>query len=140
MTDHPQLVQPVIDAVDVRAVADFYRQLLGYTYRPGDEPPNGDDAEADDAQWLVLRDTNGTNRLAFQHAERVEPTTWPSPDVPMQMHLDFTVSSRDDLERQREHVEALGARLLVDDSQDSDEPLYVFADPAGHPFCIFVTR
>jgi len=21
---------------------------------------------------------------------------------------------------------------------DADEPLYVFADPAGHPFCMFV--
>jgi hypothetical protein len=77
-------------------------------------------------------------QVAFQYAARVEPTTWPSPDVPMQMHLDCTVSSRDDLEQQRERAQSLGARLLVDDSGDSDEPLYVFADPAGHPFCIFV--
>ena len=136
---HPQLLQTVIDAVDVRAAAEFYRQLLGYVYRPGDEPPVGDEADADDAQWLVLRDPDGTNRLAFQYAERVEPTTWPSPDVPMQMHLDCTVSSRDELERHRERAESLGARLLVDDSHDSEEPLYVFADPAGHPFCIFVS-
>ena len=33
---------------------------------------------------------------------------------------------------------ALGARLLRDDSQDEIEPIYVYADPAGHPFCIFV--
>ncbi|MGW0888897.1 VOC family protein, partial [Micrococcus luteus] len=25
-----------------------------------------------------------------------------------------------------------------DRSDDEDEPLYVFADPAGHPFCVFV--
>ena len=30
------------------------------------------------------------------------------------------------------------AELLLDRADDPDEPLYVFADPAGHPFCIFV--
>ncbi|WP_028645133.1 VOC family protein [Nocardioides sp. URHA0020] len=137
-TGHPQLLQTVIDAVDVRAVAEFYRQLLGYAYRPGDEPGAGDDPDADDPRWLVLRDANGTNRLAFQFAERVEPTTWPAPDVPMQMHLDCTVAGREELEQQRAFAESLGARLLVDDSHDADEPLYVMADPAGHPFCLFV--
>ena len=33
---------------------------------------------------------------------------------------------------------ALGATLLLDRTDDQDEPLYVFADPAGHPLCIFV--
>jgi hypothetical protein len=28
--------------------------------------------------------------------------------------------------------------LLLDRTDDQNEPLYVFADPAGHPFCIFV--
>ena len=31
---------------------------------------------------------------------------------------------------------ALGARLLEDRSDDPEEPLRVYADPAGHPFCI----
>ena len=34
------------------------------------------------------------------------------------------------------HVLGLGGRLVLDRSDD--EPLYVFADPAGHPFCVFV--
>ena len=34
---------------------------------------------------------------------------------------------------------ALGAELLLDRSADPEEPLYVYADPAGHPFCIFVS-
>jgi hypothetical protein len=39
-----------------------------------------------------------------------------------------------------EHTRALdlGARLLRDRSDDPEEPLRVYADPAGHPFCIFV--
>jgi len=54
------------------------------------------------------------------------------------MHLDFTVSSLDELRRHRERAESLGAELLLDRTDDRDEPLYVLADPAGHPFCIFV--
>jgi catechol 2,3-dioxygenase-like lactoylglutathione lyase family enzyme len=56
----------------------------------------------------------------------------------MQLHVNFTVSSFAELTRQRERAEALGARLLLDRTDDADEPLYVFADPSGHPFCIFV--
>jgi hypothetical protein len=56
----------------------------------------------------------------------------------MQLHVDFTVTGRDELERQRQRAEALGAELLLDRSDDPDEPLYVFADLSGHPFCIFV--
>ena len=44
----------------------------------------------------------------------------------------------DDLQAQHERAQALGARALLDRSDDDDEPLYVDADPAGHSFCIFV--
>jgi len=136
MPEHPQLLQTVIDATDVRTAAEFYRRLLGLTYRPGDETPT--DGTPDDADWLVLRDASDVNRLAFQLVERLEQTTWPSPDVPMQMHLDCTVSSLEELQRHRERAESLGARLLSDRTDDPEEPLYVLADPFGHPFCIFV--
>jgi hypothetical protein len=42
------------------------------------------------------------------------------------------------LEKQKQRALDLGATLRFDRSDDPDEPLYVFADPAGHPFCIFV--
>jgi Glyoxalase-like domain len=35
----PELRQVVLDSTDARALAEFYRQLLGLRYRPGDEPP-----------------------------------------------------------------------------------------------------
>ena len=38
----PELQQVVLDSTDARALAEFYRQLLGYKYRPGDEPPPAD--------------------------------------------------------------------------------------------------
>ena len=56
----------------------------------------------------------------------------------MQLHLDLTVGSTEELATQRDRALALGARILHDRSDDQEEPLYVFADPEGHPFCIFV--
>lgn len=136
MVDHPELLQTVIDTTEPRTLAEFYRKLLGYVYRPGDEPTGV--GEADDPDWLALTDTAGTRRLAFQQVDQLETTTWPSNEVPMQMHLDLTVRDSGELERQRQRVEELGAIVLLDRTNDEDEPLYVFADPAGHPFCIFV--
>jgi catechol 2,3-dioxygenase-like lactoylglutathione lyase family enzyme len=136
MADYPRLLHTALDTTDARGLAEFYRELLGLQYRQGDEPPA--DPTADEANWLVLVDATGARKLAFQQVDRLEPTTWPSHDVPMQMHVDFTVSSVDELERHRGRAESLGARLLLDRTDDSTEPLYVLADPAGHPFCLFV--
>ncbi len=136
MAEYPQLLHTVLDTTDVRELAEFYRELLGLRYRPGDEPPA--DGTAEDPDWLVLTDADGVRKLAFQHADSVTRTTWPSPEVPMQLHLDFTVPDVAGLERQRERAEALGAELIFDRTDDPEEPLYTFADLAGHPFCIFV--
>jgi len=136
MTDVPMLLHTVIDTPDVRGLAEFYRQLLGLRYRPGDEPPPR--GEPDDADWLVLTWADESRVLAFQLEPELHRTTWPRPDVPMQLHLDLTVPDADALERQRARAEELGAELLLDRTDDPDEPLYVFADPSGHPFCILV--
>jgi hypothetical protein len=56
----------------------------------------------------------------------------------MQMHLDLSVSHVAELERQRERALGLGARLVLDRTDEEDEPLYVLADPSGHPFCLLV--
>lgn len=136
MAEYPQLLHTVLDTTAPRALAEFYRELLGLRYRPGDEPPA--DEVADDADWLVLVDTSGERKLAFQLVDQLPRTTWPTHEVPMQLHVDFTVTSLAELHRQRERAEALGAEILLDRTDDADEPLYVFADPSGHPFCIFV--
>lgn len=135
MAVRPALFQTVLDAPDVRALAEFYRLLLGLTYRPCDEIP----AEgADDADWLVLTHPDGTRALAFQREPDLVATTWPSPAVPMQLHLDMTVPDAAALDAVRASATGLGARVLADRADDPDEPLLVFADPAGHPFCVFV--
>ena len=136
MTEFPQLLHTVLDTTDVRGLAEFYRQLLGLQYRPGNEPPAG--GAPDTADWLVLSDEHGRAKLAFQLVDRLERTTWPSSDVPMQLHLDLTVPDRESLDHQHSRALGLGAELLFDRTDDPEEPLYVYADPAGHPFCIFV--
>ncbi|MCM3555282.1 VOC family protein [Janibacter melonis] len=132
----PRLCQTVLDTTDARALAEFYPRLLGLVYRPGDEPPA--EGEPDDADWLVLRQPDGGRALAFQEVERLTPTTWPDDEVPMQLHVDCTVPDVAALDVNLRRALDLGGRLVLDRSQDPDEPLYVVADPAGHPFCMFV--
>ncbi|MGC4110975.1 MAG: VOC family protein [Nocardioides sp.] len=133
--EYPHLMHTAIDTTDCRGLAEFYRELLGLQYRPGDEAPHDG---PDDADWLVLVDGDGRRKLAFQLVDRLEPTTWPEHDVPMQMHLDLSVSSADELARQRDRAVGLGARVVLDRTDDEDEALYVLADPSGHPFCLLV--
>ncbi len=133
----PVLRSVVLDTTDARALAEFYRELLGLTYRPGDEPPAEGEPDAQGADWLVLRNAAGT-ALAFQQVARLPEATWPEGPVPQMLHLDLSVPTRDALEQQHRRATALGARLLLDRTDDPEEPLRVYADPSGHPFCLFV--
>jgi catechol 2,3-dioxygenase-like lactoylglutathione lyase family enzyme len=134
----PAWRQVVLDTTDARGLAEFYRRLLGYAYRPGDEPPGPGRDDERGRDWLVIRPPSGFPGLAFQQVAAMPATTWPEPGVPQQLHLDLTVADRAELDRQHERALALGARLRYDRSADPEEALRVYADPAGHLFCIFV--
>jgi len=134
----PLLRQTVLDALDSRGLAEFYRQLLGFVYRAGDAPPPPGTPDDKAEAWLVIHHPSGEPRLAFQKASSLPRPTWPVAGVPQQMHLDITVSTVEELFAQHDRALQLGAQLLEDRSQDAEEPLRVYADPAGHPFCIFV--
>jgi hypothetical protein len=133
---YPTIVSVVLDGTDIRALAEFYRQLFGLEYRPGDEPPAPGEPDPKGEDWLVLQ--GGGLQLAFQQVTEQAETTWPSQQVPQQLHLDSKVPDTDELNVQHERALSLGARLLFDRFDDPEEPLRVYADPAGHPFCIFV--
>jgi hypothetical protein len=144
---HPFVSQTVLDCRSPRLLAEFYRELLGYAYRPGDERPPGGKPDERGEDWLVIRpetdDRDSGRGLAFQGNPEYEPPVWtPEPDRAGQqqimLHLDMTVPDLESLEAQRRRVLFLGGSQLYDRSDDEEEPLYVFADPAGHPFCIFV--
>jgi Glyoxalase-like domain len=134
--EFPEFRQVVLDCTDVRLLAEFYRQLLGLRYRPGDEPPPA--GEPDEKDWLVLRGRFHRPQIAFQQVDELPEATWPDGPRPAQLHLDLTVPTAADLDIQHFRALSLGARLLDDRSGDPEEPLRVYADLAGHPFCIFV--
>ena len=118
----------VLDTPDVPRLAEFYRDLLGWSFPDGYDP--------DDLSWRTLVGPGG-ERLAFQRAESVAPTTWPDPAVPQQLHLDFLVDSVEELEEQHQRALALGAAVRLERMDDPEEPLRVYTDPAGHTFCLF---
>jgi catechol 2,3-dioxygenase-like lactoylglutathione lyase family enzyme len=102
------------DCQDPMALATFYSQLLGLpiTYVSDD--------------WVVVSANDTTSGLAFQRAPDHKPPTWPDPAVPQQLHFDIMVEDPAEAGRQVQH---LGAWLL-------DMEGNVYADPAGHPFCL----
>jgi Glyoxalase-like domain len=110
MSACPVLMHTALDATDGRSLVGFYRQFLGLRYRPGDESPAG--GRDDDSGWLVLLDPAGHRVLAFQEVPALARLTWPAHDIPKQMRHDFRVPSIEELQRQRQRAEELGATLL----------------------------
>ncbi|WP_327089559.1 VOC family protein [Nonomuraea sp. NBC_01738] len=114
----------VLDCPDPRRLADFYRSLLGGTV---DQP---DPRWAVDAGWSTLHLPSGLV-LGFQRATDYRPPMWPDPARPQQFHLDFAVADLDEA-----HKEALTAGATVLDADMDGRGWSVYADPAGHPFCL----
>jgi hypothetical protein len=102
----------VLDCPDPLALATFYSRLLGHPITH----------VSDD--WVVVSTSSRASGLAFQLAPEHRPPTWPDPAVPQQIHFDVMV---EDVAAATPWVLELGATAL-----DAN----VFADPAGHPFCL----
>jgi catechol 2,3-dioxygenase-like lactoylglutathione lyase family enzyme len=107
----------IIDCPDPQRLSAFYRELLGMVQ------------VQDEGDWVVIGDAADRPGIAFQRADVYEAPTWPDPQVHQQMHLDVRVEDLDEGERR---VLELGARRL----EGGGESFRVFADPAGHPFCL----
>jgi predicted enzyme related to lactoylglutathione lyase len=104
-----------IDAPDASALARFYAQLLGMevTYEGAEGA-------------LIAGDGKS---VMFQQIDGYNAPQWPDPAHPQQMHLDVTVG---DLDAGEARALELGASRL----NGGGERFRVFADPAGHPFCL----
>jgi catechol 2,3-dioxygenase-like lactoylglutathione lyase family enzyme len=113
-----RLEKTVLDCPDPRALAAFYAQILGMQ------------VNEDDEDWVVIGRVPGARELAFQRVTTWVPPRWPDPRFPQQLHLDIRV---DDVEAAERVVVELGARRLA---TEREEGFRVFADPAGHPFCL----
>ncbi|GAA1980581.1 VOC family protein [Amycolatopsis minnesotensis] len=116
----PKLGSVVLDCPDPTALARFYAAVL-------DWPANLDVSE--DGGWVDLPNPSGGAVLAFQRVDGYLPPEWPSLERAQQFHLDLEVP---DLDAAQERVLGLGAKLL----DDEPKRFRVYADPAGHPFCL----
>jgi catechol 2,3-dioxygenase-like lactoylglutathione lyase family enzyme len=107
----------IVDCPDPAALAAFYAELLGLpiTWQEDD--------------FVVVAADDTSSGIAFQRAPDLQPPQWPDPSRPQQIHFDIMV---DDVQAAEPRVLALGARRLA--SQDGGYRVY--ADPAGHPFCL----
>ncbi|MET8013830.1 VOC family protein [Streptomyces sp. NPDC005271] len=110
----------VIDCPDPTALARFYQQVLG------------GEIENEGRRWVDLHLPDGA-RLAFQEAPGFVPPTWSPEHSSLQQHLDLGVT---DIESAQERVLALGARPLDLDDDGGKRDFRVYADPAGHTFCL----
>ncbi|HEY2204744.1 MAG TPA: VOC family protein [Pseudonocardia sp.] len=112
-----------LDGPDPGALAEFYARVVGWPVDP---------AESDD-DWVQLR-ADGPVTLAFQRAPGHRPPVWPGDEHPQQLHLDLEVPDLDEWERR---VLEIGARKA---EVQPGETFRVYLDPAGHPFCLVLTR
>ena len=109
----------VFDTADLAAESRFWAGVLGGS------------VSLEDDWHMVLVD--GEPRVGVQLAPDHVPPEWPDGE-PQQVHLDLWVA---DPEAAHDEVTALGARMLKP-AEDNDDPddYRVYADPAGHPFCV----
>jgi predicted enzyme related to lactoylglutathione lyase len=111
----------VLDCPDVMRLAEFYHALAGGRVNQPDRRWSLDD------DWATLHLDSGLV-LGFQRVAGYQPPQWPDPARPQQIHLDFAVADLDDAQRV---VLDAGATVL-----DDSGGWRIFADPAGHPFCL----
>ncbi|MFE9996328.1 VOC family protein [Streptomyces avermitilis] len=114
----------VLDCPDPRELARFYAGIIGGA--PEDEDPD----------WVVLQVPGGP-LLSFQRAPGHTAPEWPRADRnSQQFHLDLDAGATwEEVDAAHERVLALGARPL-DLEDDVRKDFRVYADPAGHPFCL----
>jgi len=116
----PTLGSVVLDCPDPVALADFYARLLDWPAAEVEDGPDG-------PEWVTLRSPKG-ELVEFQRVDGYRAPSWPGQDSPQQFHLDLTVA---DLDAAHERAVEIGARHL-----DTQKTFRVYADPAGHPFCL----
>jgi hypothetical protein len=109
----------VFDAADLATESSFWAGVLGGT------------VDAEDDWHMVLVD--GRPRVGVQLAPNHVPPDWPD-GTPQQIHLDLWVDEPDSA---HDLVVALGATVLkAEVDEEAPDAFRVYADPAGHPFCL----
>jgi hypothetical protein len=117
MSDIIRLSAVTLDCPRAGDLAAFYAVVTGGTVtRLG-------------TQWATVQGPNG--RIDFQTVPGYTPPAWPDPTSSIMMHLDFLVTDRAAAE-----ARVLAAGATKYDHQPNSGQCFVYADPAGHPFCL----
>jgi predicted enzyme related to lactoylglutathione lyase len=114
-----------LDAPDAHELARFYARLLDWQLFE----------EEDDAGAAVAPSEHAGFNLGFQTEPQYVRPVWPAEPgrQQMSMHLEIEV---DDLDQAVAHAVAAGAELATFQPQDT---VRVMFDPAGHPFCLYLS-
>jgi len=115
---HGRIRRVVFDCLSPRSLANFYRSFT-----------QAEETLADTAKWVEIASPGGSSpSLGFRHTPHVAPV-WLDPSRPQQLHIDYDFDG--DSAACGEEVVALGATRLPYQGGG-----FVYADPAGHPFCL----
>ena len=117
MSDSIRLSSVAINCPSAAELAAFYADITG------------GQVTFVDPSWATANGPGG--RIDFQTVPDYTPPTWPESTSPPQMHLDLFV---DDLSAAEARVLTAGATKYP--FQPNPDHCLVYADPAGHPFCL----
>ncbi|SDJ82537.1 hypothetical protein SAMN04487820_102256 [Actinopolyspora mzabensis] len=118
-----RVISFVLDGPDPRGLAEFYGELLGW---PVDE-------SVSDERWVELADPEGGARISCQLDPHHTAPGWPDSPPQQQAHLDIRVT---DFEAAEARALRAGATRLPQPADELESKFRVYADPAGHPFCL----
>ena len=117
--DAPTIGTVVFDCDDPAPMAAFWGSLLSMKERVEHGPDR-----------VVIRGEDPISPMVgFQRVDDYRRPTWPGDEYPEQLHVDLAFDDRPAAQRRGED---LGATLLP--PPHGSAPVY--ADPAGHPFCL----
>ena len=117
MTGFANLVVLDLECADPSAMAEFYRQILGW------------DITLSQTEYSEISD--GTTRILFTARDGYEGPGWPESTAPKRYHL---CMQTDDVAEAVKRCLELGASKP--EFQPGNDRWAVLTDPAGHPFCL----
>lgn len=115
-----RLTQLILECDDAERLAAFWQKVLDLP-----EPEGNSD-------WLTLR-WEPVGRFSFHRVPGYRPPSWPGERGEQHVHFDLLV---DDLGDAGRAVEKAGARPLTEVLDPGPKAWRIYADPAGHPFCL----
>jgi catechol 2,3-dioxygenase-like lactoylglutathione lyase family enzyme len=110
-----------INCTNAFELSEWWRDVLGYTFVPGDRNEPGHE------ECMIVDPSSGHRLLFIEVTELQEPLG--------RVHLDLAPTDRS-RDEEVERVTALGAAQVADLRRPDGTGWVVLADPAGNQFCV----